>query len=260
MKNNNKESSFVKPLLYQEDRLLKERPNQNVFYSPTRVDHIEYQMNKILENSERMSKRIARQEQKTHSLQVLNEHVQTMLKEKHNLLTELMTKLNEYGLEKDMIVEHLNELEQTNQKIDARLNEYENNKDDLFKQLTEYNENLQTHDLLMKSVRKEQLNQKEQLDELVQQIQLREIDHDDLFQKVKDNETEQNQVEEQMNELIETIARLTSEHRNQEQLHLELYTEFLEFKDFMDGDLKRHTSKMNNQLEQLKMDRTQQEI
>ncbi|MBP3950983.1 hypothetical protein [Bacillus suaedae] len=260
MKNNNKENSFVKPLLYQEDRLLKERPNQNVFYSPTRVDHIEYQMKTILENSEKMSNRLVRQEQKTHSLQVLNEHVQTMLKQKHNVLNELMMKLNEYVLEKDMTVKQLNELEQTNLEIAARLDEYENNKDDLYEQLTEYNENLQSHDQLMKSVRKEQLNQKEQLEELVQQLQLREIDHDDLFEKVKDNETEHNQVEEQMNELIETIARLTSAHRNQEQLHLELYTEFLEFKDYIDGDMERHTSKVNSELEQLKIDRAQQEI
>ena len=228
-KNNGEPKVFVEK---QADRV-----NQPFYYRNSRMEEINSRFGDIQRTvvnhgdfHKTLSNKLNEQQSFTQKLDHRHKKLKETVKEKSVLQDELAKSLCKYEEEKRVLQKQYEDLFESKNLLIEKVNLLETAKNDLYEEMNQHRYSLEEQELQFQKVEREQLEQKKNHDDLVQLVGLQEIDHEDLLKKVKENENEQKIVQLQVEELIEKSSSLVLQHREQEKMHLDLFTQLLQLK------------------------------
>ncbi|MFC0560295.1 hypothetical protein [Halalkalibacter alkalisediminis] len=235
--------------------------NQPFFYRNSRMVEINSRFGELQQTirehgdvHKTLANKLNEQQGYTKKLDQIYEELKETVKEKSEIQEELVMKVTKYEEEKRVLQKQFEDLYQSKNKLADQVLQLETAKKDLYAEIKQHSTFLQEQEFHFQKVESEQLEQKERHDELIQQVGLQEIDHGDLLKKVKENEEEQKSIQLQVEELIERTATLVLQHRDQEKMHLDLYTELIQLKA-VSGETNRHLhqslAKVNSEIKQI---------
>jgi chromosome segregation ATPase len=235
--------------------------NQKVFYSNTVMEGIESRLDQLQHTitthnhfHNTISNQVKKQESATRNLETMHENLKRLVDQKGNIQQELVTKLQKYETQKQSITQQLLEIAESKQVLTERLDTLEKAEQDIYVELNDQSNRIQEQELVCEQVKSDLSGQKERNDEMVQQFNLQEIDYGDLLQKVKEKEHVQKQVQNKLNELEELTTNLALQHRDQENMHLDLFTQLIKLKSITAEEanhIKQSIAKLKSEIKQL---------
>ncbi|WP_088105615.1 hypothetical protein [Halalkalibacter urbisdiaboli] len=223
------------PKVFLQNQSENEIRNQHVFYSNQQIDGIEKNINQLFkiinshtQNIDYLTGQVVKQEKAAKKLSAMQEKIHRTVEQKGDMQQELISRFEQYKGEGTVLQTQLTELVDSYKNVNDKLTEIEHAKHELFEQLSEQQKQIEEYKQRSERVEKEQSEQKTVQDQFEEQLQLQNLDYRDLLEKVRENKKEQKCTQERVNQLIEKSKDLTTQQREQEHLHLELYCELLQ--------------------------------
>ncbi|ARK29602.1 hypothetical protein [Halalkalibacter krulwichiae] len=235
--------------------------NQTVFYKNTRMERIGNQMNEIndsLKTHDRLytstNRRLEAQELCLSKVQQMHDELKNFVTLKSELQKELKERVDVIEKQEKELEEELVQLHDKKDCLTKQVRQLEIAKQYLDDEVKRQQSQIINTDFHVKQVEKDQENYKEQLEQLAQLVGVQSIDHEDLLKTVKENEEEQKQMQVELDQLITKVIALSLQHREQEKLHVDLYTQVTQLKAVSyetTKQLKQAISRLHSELKEV---------
>ncbi|WP_227935244.1 hypothetical protein [Alkalihalobacillus deserti] len=235
--------------------------NQPFFYRNSKMDNIHARFSEVQRTigthgqvHRTFSNQLNEQQGFTQKLERMHDELKETVQEKSDIQQELLMKVKRYEKENNDFKKQFEELIQSKHMLEEQVIHLEKAKKDLYGEISQHHTYIQEQVLQFQKVESEQLDQKVRHDELVQQVALQEIDHEDLLKKVKENKEEYKLTQLQVEDLLKKTAALVLQHREQEKMHLELYTQLIQLKAVsteVTKHLNQSLAKLNSEVKQI---------
>jgi chromosome segregation ATPase len=208
---------------------------------------------------ENISKQLNEQETMNLELQSMHENLQREVEEKGEVQNRLQQRMDENEVERKNLEKKLVELVEEKNNLLGQLHTLEQSKSDLRAEVDDHNNRLRKQEVHYETMQEEQANQMQNHDELVLQVNLQKLDHEELMKKVKDNEQEQKQIHDRLHELVEQMNLLSLQQYEQESMHLDLFTQLIQLKSIHSETsqyMKESIEKLSTEIKKLEKRKT----
>jgi chromosome segregation ATPase len=259
MRKKNFANKNVEPKVYADTQT--DEVNQKFFYINTRIEKINSQFNEVNRTigvhdqiHHTFSKQLEEQDENTRKLQLMHEDLVEVVEEKSDIQQELIKRVGKSEEDTVVLQQQLQALSEAKDSLTEQLISLEAAKYNLYTAIDEHSNQLKEQTDQLQKVKNDQSNQNFKHDELVQLVGVQAIDHEDLLKRVKENEAEQKQLQISLEDLIDKTAELALQHREQEKMHLDLYTQLIQLKAVSSEasmHMKKSISKLNAELKEL---------
>ncbi|KHF40176.1 hypothetical protein [Halalkalibacter okhensis] len=255
--------------------------NQKIYYSNKVMENIHSQFGKLEHIigthdlvHENLTKQLDEQEKKTKQVHesitiqfneqiVMNEQFQKMhtrlkdsMEEKGDVQSRLLLTMEEYEVERVKLEEKLDEIAETKANLLDHLHTLEKTESDLRAEVTDQSSRISEQEARYDTMQKEQADQVQKQDEMFQQLNLQKLDHEELTKIVKNSQQDQKQMQAKIQELFEQMNFLSTQQYEQENMHLDLYTQLIQLKTIqteMSNFMKQSIDKLNLEIEKLEI-------